>query len=54
LLEGSEIIVVKLDGVGGHTTAGKFVENLLLERSTLRPLAANTTAAVEMIIRAGR
>jgi hypothetical protein len=54
LLDGSEIAVVILDGVGGHTTAGKFVEYSLLDRPTFNPFAAKTTAIAEITISVGR
>ena len=54
LVEGSEIAVVIFVGVGGHATAGKFVENSLSERPTFRALAAKTVATAETTIRVGR
>ena len=54
LFDGKEIAVVILAGVGGHTTAGKFVEYSLLERPTFKPFAAKTTATAETKISVGR
>ena len=54
LLDGREIAVVILAGVGGHTTAGKLVEYSFVDRPTFNPLAANTTATAEITISVGR
>jgi hypothetical protein len=54
LFDGKDIAVVILLGVGGHTTAGKFVENSLFDRPAFNPLAAKTTATVDNTIRVGR
>ena len=54
LLDGREIAVVILAGVGGHTTAGKLLEYSFVDRPTLNPFAASTTTAAEIIIRIGR
>jgi hypothetical protein len=54
LPEGREIAVVIFSGVGGHATAGKFVEYSLLERPTFNPFAAKTTATAEAKIKVGR
>ena len=54
LADGREIAGVIFAGVGGHTTAGKFVEYSLLERPTFKALAANTTATAETTISVGR
>jgi hypothetical protein len=54
LLEVSDIEVVTLLGVGGHTTAGKFFENSLFESPAFNPLATNTTDKSEARISVGR
>jgi hypothetical protein len=54
LLDGRDIAVVILLGVGGQTTAGKFFENSLVESPTFRPLATKTTAIAEARMRVGR
>jgi hypothetical protein len=54
LVDASETADVIFAGVGGQTTAGKFVENSLFERPTFSPFAANTTASAEIKISAGR
>ena len=53
MLDGREMAFVKLGGVGGQTTAGKFVENLLLDNPTFNPFATMTTAIVEIAINVG-
>ena len=54
LFDGSEIAVVILAGVGGHTTAGKLVEYSFVDRPTFSPFAASTTATAEITISVGR
>jgi hypothetical protein len=54
LVEGRDIAVVKLFAVGGHTTAGKLVENSLLVKPTFNPLAISTTAIADVAMRVGR
>jgi hypothetical protein len=54
LVAGIEIVVLRLFGVGGQTTAGKFVEKSFLVKPTLIPLATRTTAIVEMARSVGR
>ena len=53
-VDGRDIVVIKFLGVGGHTTAGKFVENLLVVRPTFNPLAISKTAMAEVARRVGR
>jgi hypothetical protein len=53
-VDGREIAVVILIGVGGHTTAGKLVEYSFFDRPTFNPFAASTTATAEITINVGR
>ena len=54
LFDGTEIAVVISLGVGGQTTAGKFLENSLFESPTFKPFAAKTTAIAEARIKVAR
>jgi len=53
-VDGREIAVVILAGVGGHATAGKLVEYSFVDRPTFIPFAASTTATAEITINVGR